>query len=148
VSIEFWASVLLSGVVGFPIAIVANLYSDQVREYLDRRKTIKLNKKRALELQTYQRVLRLVEANLTQTLLLGEQRHMIGWTFLVLYLSYGMLAVLFYFKLEILSVVPRVVLVTTTIICRAGCIDHQPDLSDFARWSSDHDAKSQTVSGI
>jgi hypothetical protein len=119
-SIEFWAGVLLSGIVGFPVAIITNLYSDQVRDYLDRRRVIKLNKMRALELQTYQRVLGLVEGDPTQTLLLGEQRHMIGWTFLLLYLFYGMIAVLFYFRPEILSVVPRFVLVTTIIIFLLG----------------------------
>lgn len=119
-SIEFWAGVLLSGIVGFPVAIIANLYSDQVRDYLGRRRAIKLNKKRALELQMYQRVLRLVKGDPLQTLLLADQRYSILSSYCVSYASIGIFAAILYFRQAILSVVSPFVPLTAMVIVSLG----------------------------
>jgi|GraSoi2013_100cm_1033763.scaffolds.fasta_scaffold05877_6 hypothetical protein len=115
-SIEFWSGVLLSGLLGLPIAIIANLYSEQVREYLDRRKTLRLNKKRSLEIIVHQRILRLVEGEPTQTLLLAEERLMMVMAILILYLCYAILFGLLYFKGAILLVVSRLLFVSAASI--------------------------------
>jgi hypothetical protein len=115
-SIEFWSGVLLSGVIGLPIAIIANLYSEQVREYLDRRKTLRLNKKRSLEIIVHQRILRLVEGEPTQTLLHAEEGLMMVLVILALYLCYAFLFTLVYFREAILLIVARPILLSAAII--------------------------------
>ncbi|SIO24835.1 hypothetical protein SAMN05443247_03131 [Bradyrhizobium erythrophlei] len=115
-SIEFWSGVLLSGVIGLPTAIIANLYSEQVREYLDRRKTLRLNKKRSLEIIVHQRILRLVEGEPTQTLLHAEHRFMMVTSILILYLCYAALFGLLYFREAILSIAPRLILLSAASV--------------------------------
>jgi hypothetical protein len=115
-SIEFWAGVLLSGLIGLPIAIIANLYSEQVREYLDRRKTLRLNKKRSLEIRAHQRILRLVEGEPTQRLLHAEHRFMMVMSILILYLCYGALFSLVYVREAILLIVARPLFLSATSI--------------------------------
>jgi hypothetical protein len=115
-SIKFWSGVLFSGVIGLPIAIIANLYSEQVREYLDRRKNLRLNKKRSLEIRVHQRILRLVEGEPTQTLLHAEERLMMVLSILILYLCYGALFILVYFREAILSIAPRSLLLSAASV--------------------------------
>jgi hypothetical protein len=128
-SIQFWFGVLLSGVLGLPIAIIANLYSEQVREYLDRRKTLRLNKKRSLEIMVHQRILRLVEGEPTQTLLLADERLVMVMAILILYLCYAILFGLLYFREAILLVVSRIlfvsagsIIVVLTLFTSAGML--------------------------
>jgi hypothetical protein len=115
-SIDFWAGVLLSGMIGLPIAIIANLYTEQVREYLDQRKTLRLNKKRSLEIRVHQRILRLVEGEPIQTLLHAEQRFMMVMSFLILYPCYAAMFLLVYFREAILSIAPRSLLLSAASV--------------------------------
>jgi hypothetical protein len=103
----FWAGIILGGLVSFPVAIVANLYSEQVREYLDRRRVVRLNRKRSSEIAVHERLLRLINGDPTQTLLHAEHQLMMIMSLLVLCMCYGFLFGLAYFRKPILIMVPK-----------------------------------------
>lgn len=49
----FWMGLGLGALIGLPISIMANLWTDRVRDYLDQRRTIRLSKQMSKELSTY-----------------------------------------------------------------------------------------------
>ncbi|MCK1567488.1 hypothetical protein IVB08_26615 [Bradyrhizobium sp. 173] len=49
----FWLGIGMGALVGIPISIVANLWTDPVRGFLDRRRTIQLSRQKDKELGNY-----------------------------------------------------------------------------------------------
>jgi hypothetical protein len=82
--------------------------------------SFQLNKKWATELRTYELVVRLLEGEPCETLKLGEERYMIVSGFLALYMFYGIIAVLFYFKDHILLYVSNLVLLIPIVFLLFG----------------------------
>ena len=112
----FWVGIILGALASFPVAIVANLYSEQVREYLDRRRVLRLNRKRSGELVVHQRLLRLIQGDPIQTLLHAEHRLMMIMSLFILFMSYGLLLILALFKQSILLFMPKTALLVTAAV--------------------------------
>lgn len=56
---SFWVGIFLGAVISIITSFFANLYTDNLREYLSRRLQVKLSGKKANELKTYAFVKRL-----------------------------------------------------------------------------------------
>src|SRR5450631_3842969 len=56
-----WTSILIGALLTIPLSIFANLFTEPVRDYLDKRRTIRLSRKRSKEVQTYLFVRALME---------------------------------------------------------------------------------------
>lgn len=66
----FWIGLGLGALLSMPISILANLWTDRVRNYLDRRRHIRLSNKKSKEVRTYFFVRALREGNPTAKVLL------------------------------------------------------------------------------
>jgi hypothetical protein len=44
----FWVGILVGALVGIPTAIISNLWTDPVRGFLHRRRTIRLNRRKKM----------------------------------------------------------------------------------------------------
>jgi hypothetical protein len=58
---QFWVGLAL----GIPLSIAANIWTDRVRDFLDKRRTIRLSNKKSKEVQTYLYVRSLREGDAT-----------------------------------------------------------------------------------
>jgi CBS domain containing-hemolysin-like protein len=67
VDTSFWSGILVAALLSVPLSIFSNIYSDRVREFLEKRKRIRLSNKKARELQTYCLVKALREGDPTAT---------------------------------------------------------------------------------
>lgn len=58
--IVFWFGIAVGAMVGIPVSIVANLWTDPVRGFLSRRRTIRLSRNKHKELSSYYFVRRVI----------------------------------------------------------------------------------------
>jgi hypothetical protein len=86
---SFWAGIVLGGLVGLPVTIIGNLYSDQVRDYLERRKMLRLNNMRSKELRIHGRLLNLINGDPREVLALAETRTFIVVALVTMFGSYA-----------------------------------------------------------
>jgi hypothetical protein len=66
----FWVGLLMGGLLSIPLSIAANLWTDVVRGYLDKRRHIRLSNKKSKEVRTYFFVRALREGNPTAKVIL------------------------------------------------------------------------------
>lgn len=59
----FWTGLGLGALISVPLSITANLWTDKVRDYLDKRRKIRLSNRKSKEVRTYFFVRALVEGN-------------------------------------------------------------------------------------
>jgi len=62
----FWLNLLLPLVLSIPLSIMANIYSDPVREFIAKRRHIRLNKRCAREIRMHQWVLAIKRGDPTE----------------------------------------------------------------------------------
>jgi hypothetical protein len=93
---QFWIGLAL----GIPLSIFANLYTDRVRDYLDKRRTIRLSRKKSKEVRTYLYVRSLMEGHPGSKVLLDMDNSLVDrlttmWAFIYLLAA---IAILFAFQ--------------------------------------------------
>jgi hypothetical protein len=86
----FWVGICLGALIGIPAAIVANLWTDPVRGFLSRRRTIRLNRKKEKELRRYSLVKSILEGDEAAKARLSLLQHMA--LYLVLIIIFNLLA--------------------------------------------------------
>jgi hypothetical protein len=86
----FWVGILVGALVGIPTAIVSNLWTDPVRGFLHRRRTIRLNRKKEKELRRYYLVKAILEGDEAAKARLSFLQHMS--VYLVLVITFNLIA--------------------------------------------------------
>jgi hypothetical protein len=65
----FWTGIVLGALLGLIGSVLGNLWTDDIREFLDKRKRLRLSNKKSRELQTFCYVKALREGNPTAKIL-------------------------------------------------------------------------------
>ena len=73
----FWISLLVPLLLSIPLSVIANIYSDPVREFVLKRRHIRLNKKRSREIRMHQRVLAIKSGDPTELLSLSYAQFLV-----------------------------------------------------------------------
>lgn len=105
--INFWSGIIIAAFISVPISIIANLYSDSVRQKLDRWKGIRLSKELAREIQRYRLVAALREGVPTETIQFQLRNHMVTRDLIIAFVNTGTLIIIAVFVREIEEFVPR-----------------------------------------
>lgn len=61
----FWLGLALGAAISFPVSVLANLWTDRAREYLGKRRQIRLSNRKAKEIATYLKIRAIVEGDPT-----------------------------------------------------------------------------------
>jgi hypothetical protein len=71
---SFWLGIICGALVGMPFSIAANLWTDPIRAFIDRRRTIRYSSQKSSELEQYRFAEALREGDPTATLIFGIDR--------------------------------------------------------------------------
>jgi hypothetical protein len=67
--LTFWMGILIGGFLSLATSVAGNLYTDEIREFLGRRKRLRLSNRKAKELSTHRYITELRNGDPTQTVL-------------------------------------------------------------------------------